>query len=31
MSRVFNLKTAFMTPLIKLMIRHPKLMESKCF
>lgn len=31
MSNVFNLKTAFMTPLIKLIIKHPKLMESKIF
>lgn len=31
MSRVFNLKTVFMTPLIKLIIKHPKLMESKIF
>jgi len=31
MSNVFNLKTSFMTPLIKLIIKHPKLMESKIF
>lgn len=31
MSNIFNLKTVFMTPLIKLMIKHPKLMESKLF
>ena len=31
MSRVFSLKTAFMTPLIKLILKHPQLMESKIF
>ncbi len=31
MGNVLNLKTAFMTPLIKLIIKHPKLMESKIF
>lgn len=31
MSGVFDLKTVFMTPLIKLMIGHPKLMESRMF
>lgn len=31
MSNVLNLKTHFMTPLIKLIIKHPKLMESKIF
>ncbi len=31
MSNVFNLKKYFMTPLIKLIIKHPKLMESKIF
>lgn len=31
MSNIFNPKTAFMTLLIKLIIKHPKLMESKIF
>lgn len=31
MSNVFNLKTAFMTPLIKLIMKHPKWMKSKLF
>ena len=31
MSSVFDIKTFLMTPLIKLIIKHPKLMESKAF
>jgi len=31
MSSIFDLKTIFMTPLIKVIIKHPKLMESKIF
>ena len=31
MSTIFKLKMAYMTPLIKLIIKYPKLMESKLF
>jgi len=31
MTSVFKIKTLLMTPLIKLIIKHPKMMESKAF